>query len=155
MDSDNVYNPMTANEAGRIDLQAQNDSSQVHPCGDVTHPLQCSCPKKANETGKMSMEDNPLTANEAGRCYCGTMDCDSLHLKDTEFLPPPSKPCTEGGDHCFCVLRITRPMIDRGGAWHQCCWCGAGKTEPRIPTGRQSVPGHGKYRTEPVGHNQG
>ncbi len=51
-----------------------------------------------------------------------------------------SKPCTEGGEYCFCV---EAPTVV-GPVANFCCWCNEQKSL------RQPVPGHGKFRTELV-----
>lgn len=93
----------------------------------------------------LSNDYHPMTANEAGEkagtpSWCATPHCAERfgHVGDHHVLPnyhaepnTPSKPCTEGGDHCFCVPP------------NHCCWCD-------MPRGTQRVPGHGPYRTELV-----
>lgn len=65
---------------------------------------------------------------------------------DAMSEPSPSKPCTEGGEHCFCVEPYTYVHgMDINEAF--CCWC---KEPKRITKSSQPVPGHGPYRTELV-----
>ncbi len=49
-------------------------------------------------------------------------------------------PCTEGGEHCFCVQRKSALTGTR-----TCCWCddSTGVRHHIIP-----VPGHGPHRTK-------
>ena len=84
-----------------------------------------------------------MTANEAGEtcagCHRQTFLIERQQCSNPECkFYPPSKPCTKGGDHCFCVEDNTHMLVPR------CCWC----ADPKPQT--QRVPGHGPYRTELV-----
>ncbi len=90
-------------------------------------------------------------ANEAGgraALICGACNQpfgDTQAAFDHACIPP-SKPCTEGGDHCFCTITTKgRGTVMAPGVYKVCCWCAEMQLDER-----QRVPGHGKYRTELV-----
>jgi len=84
-----------------------------------------------------------MTANEAGaRGPDGTLDADYVAEEAVmEKIFTPSKPCTEGGAHCFCVADWSATMQ----VWNECarcCWCNV-----YVPYSERPVPGHGPYKT--------
>ena len=120
---ENAYHPMTANEAGaQAKISAADLFASSHDC---VHPY--------NKT---------FTDDHTGDICC--MACDEVlvgSMPDT-----PSKPCTEGGEHCFCIGSAIQAIVP----YHRdvvCCWCGKGAREPYK---KQRIPGHGPYRKELV-----
>ena len=95
-----------------------------------------------------SVVDDPMTANEAGagefkRAF-GHMNVPVDSTFSGKPRTSPSKPCTEGGEHCFCV-EIEDMLNQVAVSLVICCWC-----EKPKACKRQRVPGHGPHRTELV-----
>ncbi len=167
MTNDTDYAPTTANEAGDVDLTGIHapvvmPRSQFNADGSAL-----SKPCTDDEVGRAL--DDETRMNDADEALAR----DLAHVKDRELAElvgdgpvvgtnvqrvkiedgkiTAVKPCTEGGDHCFCARVDTansfygdyRENVGR----EKCCWCPEHRTYNLV---RQRVPGHGPYRTELV-----
>ena len=120
MKDDNAYSPTTANEAGeRVICPGCNEDVT-----GITPDQHTPCP------GIPALTAVDITSR-------GQFSETKAEPYGVEL---PSKPCTEDGEHCFCV--------DFGAKKAKsCCWCdGIDGVVQR--NSHQRVPGHGPYRTE-------
>lgn len=93
----------------------------------------------ANEAGELGPSDDANVAKHP-------VALEQFGVTSNMVGDTPSKPCTEGGDHCFCVPAMEQHLVLN----HQdmlCCWC---EKFSCVSFSSQRVPGHGPYRTRLV-----